>query len=72
VVNAAPAVPRAEYDRLRSILHNAARHGLDAANRDGHPDFAAHLAGRVAWVAHRHPTRAAKLHRLLSAAVPGP
>jgi hypothetical protein len=67
VVNTEPAVPRAEYDRLRAILHNAARHGIDAANHDGHPDFAAHLAGRVAWVAHRHPTRAAKLHRLLSA-----
>jgi hypothetical protein len=70
VVNAAPAVPRVEYDRLRAILHDAARHGIDAANRDGHPDFAAHLAGRVAWVAHRHPARAAKLHRLLAAAVP--
>ena len=72
VVNAAPAVPRAEYDRLRAILHDAARHGIDAANRDGHPDFAAHLAGRIAWVAHRHPTRASKLQRLLSAAVPAP
>ena len=72
VVNAAPAVPRAEYDRLRAILHDAARHGVDAANRDGHADFAAHLAGRVAWVAHRHPARAAKLYRLLSAAIPSP
>jgi RNA-directed DNA polymerase len=72
VVNAAPAVPRAEYDRLRAILHDAARHGIDAANRDGRADFAAHLAGRVAWVAHRHPARAAKLHRLLSAAVAAP
>jgi hypothetical protein len=69
VVNAAPAVPRADYDRLRAILHDAARHGLDAANRDGHADFAAHLAGRVAWMAHRHPARAAKLHRLLAAAL---
>ncbi|GIJ72639.1 hypothetical protein Voc01_075560 [Virgisporangium ochraceum] len=66
VVNAAPAVPRAEYDLLRAILHDAARNGLAAANRDGHPDFAAHLAGRVAWVGHRHPARAAKLRRLLA------
>ncbi|GIM93071.1 reverse transcriptase family protein [Paractinoplanes toevensis] len=69
VVNAVPAVPREDYDRLRAILHNAATHGLAAANRDGHPDFAAHLAGRVAWMSHRHPSRAAKLHRLLDRAL---
>jgi hypothetical protein len=71
VVNSHPAAPREDYDRLRAILHNAATHGLAAANRDDHPDFAAHLAGRVAWMAHRHPARAAKLHRLLERAVPG-
>ncbi|MFF5078220.1 reverse transcriptase family protein [Actinoplanes sp. NPDC000266] len=69
VVNDRPAAPREEYDRLRAILHNAATHGLAAANRDGHPDFAAHLAGRVAWMSHRHPARAAKLAALLEAAV---
>jgi hypothetical protein len=69
VVNARPAAPRDEYDRLRAILHDAATHGLAEANRDGHPDFAAHLAGRVAWVGHRHPSRAAKLRRLLDEAV---
>ncbi|WP_250038307.1 reverse transcriptase family protein [Paractinoplanes maris] len=68
VVNERPAVPREEYDRLRAILHNAATHGLAEANRDGHADFAAHLAGRVAWMAHRHPSRAVKLHRLLEQA----
>jgi hypothetical protein len=69
VVNTRPAVPRADYDRLRAILHNAARHGLAAANREDHPDFAAHLAGRVAWMSYQHPARAAKLQNLLSAAV---
>jgi RNA-directed DNA polymerase len=71
VVNARPAVPRTEYDRLRAVLHDAARHGLDAANRDGHPDFAAHLTGRVAWLSHRHPGRAAKLRDLLAPARQG-
>lgn len=71
VVNARPAAPREDYDTLRAVLHNAGRDGLAAANRDGHPDFAAHLAGRVAWLAHRHPARAAKLHGLLRAAVSG-
>ncbi|MBL7254169.1 reverse transcriptase family protein [Paractinoplanes lichenicola] len=69
VVNERPAVPREDYDRLRATLHNAATHGLAEANRDGHADFAAHLAGRVAWMSHRHPTRAAKLHRLLESAL---
>ena len=69
VVNSRPAAPRQEYDRLRAILHDAAVRGLAEANRDGHPDFAAHLTGRVAWIAHRHPSRAAKLHRLLEQAV---
>ncbi len=71
VVNSRPAVPRAEYDRLRAVLHDAATHGLAQANRAGHPDFAAHLTGRVAWVSHRHPGRAATLRRLLDAALAG-
>jgi RNA-directed DNA polymerase len=69
VVNAGPAVPREEYDRLRAILHDAARNGLDAANRAGHADFAAYLAGRVAWVGQGRPARAAKLAALFDAAL---
>jgi hypothetical protein len=37
------------------------RTGGQAQNRDGHADFRAHLAGRVAWVAHTHPERGARL-----------
>ncbi|MBM2620683.1 RNA-directed DNA polymerase [Actinoplanes sp. LDG1-06] len=72
VVNDRPAVPREEYDRLRAILHNAATHGLAEANRDGHADFAAHLTGRVAWMSHHHPSRAAKLQDLLVRALSAP
>jgi RNA-directed DNA polymerase len=72
VVNNRPAVPREDYDTLRAILHDAGRHGLAEANRDGHADFAAHLAGRVAWMAHHHPTRAGKLHHLLRTALSAP
>lgn len=61
VVNSAPAVPRADYDRLRAVLHNAATTGLAAQNHDGHPDFAAHLRGRIAWVAATHPARGRRL-----------
>ncbi|MGZ6627856.1 MAG: reverse transcriptase family protein [Solirubrobacteraceae bacterium] len=60
VVNVSPNVSRAEYDRLKAILHNAARHGPasqgDAADR-------AHLEGRIAWVASLNPARGEKLRR---------
>ena len=68
VVNAAPAVPRAEYDALRALLHNATLTGIDVQNREGHADFLGYLAGRIAWVGHRHPARAAKLASLFTRA----
>jgi RNA-directed DNA polymerase len=68
VVNAAPAVARDEYDVLRALLHNASRTGLADQNREGHADFHGYLAGRIAWVGHRHPARAAKLAVLFDAA----
>ncbi|MDP1847890.1 MAG: hypothetical protein Q8K79_08865, partial [Solirubrobacteraceae bacterium] len=61
VVNDHPNVPRDEYDRLRAILHNAARHGPAAENRAGVPDFRAHLLGRIGWVESVNPARGAKL-----------
>src|SRR5690242_4410984 len=42
---------------------------MAVANRGVHPYFAAHLAGRVALVAHRHAARSSKLHVLLSRAL---
>jgi retron-type reverse transcriptase len=69
VVNEAPAVPRTEYDELRALLHNAARTGLDEQNRDGHADFRSYLMGRIAWVGHGHPARAAKLKMLFDQVV---
>jgi RNA-directed DNA polymerase len=63
VVNERPAVPRDTYDQLRAILHNAARTGPEAQNRDGHLAFRAHLLGRIAWVAQTHPDRGIRLRR---------
>ena len=63
VVNGSPQVPRADYNRLRAVLHDAARSGPAAANRAGHPDFRAHLLGRISWVRSTNPERAAKLDR---------
>jgi hypothetical protein len=61
VVNDRLNVPRSDYDRLKAVLHDAARNGPDHANRAGVPDFRAHLAGRIAWVASLHPARGARL-----------
>jgi RNA-directed DNA polymerase len=64
VVNAHPNVARDEYDQLKAILHNCAKHGPATQNRDGLPDLRAHLRGRVAWVEQVNPPRGAKLRAL--------
>jgi RNA-directed DNA polymerase len=64
VVNEHPNVPRIEYDRLRALLHNAARDGPDAHNRDRVPDFEAHVRGRIGWVTALNPARGEKLQRM--------
>ncbi len=69
VVNARAGIPRDEVRRLRAILHNAARTGLDAQNRDAHPDFAAYLRGRVAYVTMVDPSKKAALDAALSKAL---
>ncbi|WP_269432099.1 reverse transcriptase domain-containing protein [Tsukamurella asaccharolytica] len=61
VVNARAQVPRAEYDDLRALLHNAARFGAESQNRDGHDDFRAFVYGRIAWVAQGNEQRRARL-----------
>jgi hypothetical protein len=67
VVNDRLNVPRPEYDRLKAILHDAARNGPAQANRAGVPDFRAHLTGRIAWVASLHPERGERLRERFAA-----
>jgi hypothetical protein len=64
VVNAHPNVARDGFDALKATLHNCTRHGPASQNRDAHPDFRAHLAGRVAHVAMLNPARGRKLQAL--------
>jgi hypothetical protein len=61
VVNERAQPSRADYDRLKAVLHDAARHGPASANRRGHPDFQAHLLGRIGWIAGANPARAEHL-----------
>lgn len=65
VVNRHLNLPRDAYDALKATLYNCRRNGLDAENRDGHPDFRAHLAGRVGWVEGLNPVRGRKLRAML-------
>jgi hypothetical protein len=64
VVNRHPNVRRDDHDRLKAILTNCIRHGPASQNRDAHPDFRAHLLGRIAHVAMIHPERGRKLRAL--------
>ena len=54
---------RAEYDRLRAIIHNAARTGPAGQNRASVADFRAHLLGRIAWIEQLNPVRGRTLRR---------
>jgi hypothetical protein len=64
VLNAHPNIDRYEYDRLKAILTNCARHGPHGQNRSGHADFRGHLAGRIAYVGMLNPVRGQKLRTL--------
>ena len=64
VVNDHLNIDRRTYDRLKAILTNSRRHGLAAQNREQHPDYRAHLRGRVAYVEQVSPSRGAKLRAL--------
>lgn len=67
VVNAHPNVPRADFDTLKAILTHCIRHGPSTQNQTHHPDFRAHLQGRVAWVTSVNPRRGARLRALFDA-----
>jgi RNA-directed DNA polymerase len=68
-VNTRLAISRDEYKLLRATLHNAAKHGLASQNHKHHPDFAAHLRGRVEYACMIDPTRATRLKAALAAAL---
>jgi hypothetical protein len=64
VLNEKPNIDRRDFDRLKAILTNCARRGPASQNRDHHPDFAAHLQGKLAWVRFIHPGKEAKLRAI--------
>jgi hypothetical protein len=64
VVNQRLNIRRADFDRLKAILTNCARHGPASQNRQKHPSFAAHLRGRVEWLAVIHPGKGERLRKI--------
>jgi hypothetical protein len=66
VTNAHLNVARRDYDRLKATLTNCLRHGPNSQNREGLPDFCAHLQGRVSFVESINPARGARLRDLFS------
>ena len=66
VVNAGTRLPRAEFDRLKAILHGCVRDGPAAHNRAGHASWKEHLRGRVAWAAQLNAAKAVRLQRLFA------
>ena len=67
VVNQHLNTPRSEYEKLKAILYNCRRHGPEDQNRDGHPDFQAHLNGRVTWIENVNPGRGLRLRQMFDA-----
>lgn len=63
VVNAHPNIARPEFDRLKATLHNCVVQGPASQNRAGHPDWRAHLLGRISWIEHVNPPKGARLRR---------
>lgn len=52
---------RADYDLLKAILNNCQKHGPQSQNRKSHPNFQAHLQGKVEWIESLNPRWGKKL-----------
>ncbi len=61
VVNERTNVKRADFDRMKAILTNCLRHGMESQNRSQHADFGACLRGQIAWMQAVNPNRGARL-----------
>jgi hypothetical protein len=66
VINELPNIRRTDFDELKAILTNCLRHGPACQNRAAHPNFRAHLEGRIVFVKSIHPAKGAKLEKLLN------
>jgi hypothetical protein len=63
-LNCFPNYSRKDYDLLKAILYNCVKFDPQSQNRKQHPNFKAHLQGRIAYVHSLNPGKAKKLYRL--------
>jgi RNA-directed DNA polymerase len=61
IINERPNLERKEYERLKAVLHNARLRGPAGENREQHPRFREHVAGRISWVTQLNPARGERL-----------
>lgn len=66
ILNKKPNVRRTDYDALKAILHNCRQGDPVSQNRSRHPDFRAHLLGKINYVKQINPQRGTKLLTLFS------
>jgi hypothetical protein len=64
VANQRMNVLRADFDRLKATLNNCARLGPESQNRLDHPNFRAHLHGRIGWIESINPAKGQRLRAL--------
>jgi RNA-directed DNA polymerase len=64
VANQRVNVIRADFDRLKATLTNCVRFDPESQNRDAHPQFRAHLDGRVGFVESINPAKGRRLRIL--------
>ena len=64
VVNQHCNIKRHDFDTMKAILTNCLRGEPEAQNRQQHPDFRRHLAGRLSHMQMLNPGRAAKLQAI--------
>lgn len=71
VVNDRVGVARTEVRRIRAILHRARTEGLDAQNKQGHPNFKAWLQGMIAYIQMARPEMGHRLSHELETLLRG-
>ena len=57
-------VRRKDFDLLKAILTNCVRHGPANQNREAHPHFREHLAGRIGFIESVHPEKGKRLRAI--------
>ena len=65
VTNQKINVARRDFDQLKALLTNCARHGAESQNRDGRPNFREYLQGRVGFVEMVNPQKGRRLRAIL-------